>query len=122
MRVAVMSVVPTLGKTALIEVLGGVYSRSQGRTVAVFSTGNAVDNIEMITNISRNDKLDNPYVVKALIENAYEEPEALLHYGVQAGDERVFIFDILNNVMSREEKYEFLEEAIKTIPCRPFFN
>jgi len=117
MRVAVMSVVPTLGKTALIEVLGGVYSRSQGRTVAVFSTGNAVDNIEMITNISRNDKLDNPYVVKALIENAYEEPEALLNYGVQAGDERVFIFDILNNVMSREEKYEFLEEAIKTIPA-----
>lgn len=87
MRVAVMSVVPTLGKSSLIEVLGGVYSRSQGRTVAVFSTGNAVDNTELITNITSNDKLDNPYAIKALIENAAGEPEALLDYGVQAGDE-----------------------------------
>lgn len=117
MKVAVMSVVPTLGKTSLIEVLGGVYSRSQGRTVAVFSTGDAVDNIEMITNLTSNDKLDNPYVVKALIENAVEEPEALLNYGVQAGDERVFVFDILNNVMSTDEKYDFLIEAIETIPA-----
>lgn len=118
MRVAVISAAPTLGKSTLIEVLGGVFSRSQGRDVVVFTTGDANDNMGIITNtVPRNTHLDGPYVVKAMIENETENPKSLLNYGTQAGDERVFYYDILNAVMSDEEKEEFLINAIKRIPA-----
>lgn len=118
MRVAVISVVPTLGKSTLIEVLGGTFSRSQGRDVVVFTTGNANDNIDIITNtVPKNTHLDGPYVVKAMIENETENPKSLLNYGTQAGDERVFYYDILNAVMSDADKEEFLLNAIDRIPA-----
>lgn len=118
MKVAVISAEPTLGKSTLIEVLGGVFSRSQGRDVVVFTTGNAKDNTELITNIMPpNANLDSPYVVKAMIENESEDPKSLLHYGIMAGDERVFYYDIMSSVMSDDDKLEFLLEAIEKIPA-----
>lgn len=118
MKVAVISVEQMLGKTTLIEILGGVYSRSQGKDVVVFSTGDVQDNIEIVTNFSKNEKLDNPYVMRALIENTAEDASAMLtQYGVQAGDEHVFMFDILNTVIPDDEKIEFLLEAIDIIPA-----
>lgn len=118
MKVAVISAAPTLGKTTLIEMLGGTYSRSQGRDVVVFTTGDANDNIDLITNnVPKNTHLDGPYVIKAMIENENENPKSLLNYGVQAGDERVFYFDILNAVMDSKEKEEFLLNAIKRVPA-----
>lgn len=118
MKVAVISAAPTLGKTTLIEILGGVFSRSQGRDVVVFSTGNALDNIEIISNNSESNKnLDSPYMVKAMVENETENPKSLLNYGIQAGDECVFYYNILNAVMDEQDKIEFLSESIKNIPA-----
>lgn len=118
MKVAVISAEPTLGKSTFIEVLGGVFSRSQGKDVVVFTTGNAKDNIDLITNnMPANANLDSPYVVKAMIENETEDPKTLLHYGIMAGDERVFYYDIMNSVMSDDDKLEFLLTAIKGIPA-----
>lgn len=117
MKVAVISAVPTCGKSTLIEVLGGVYSRSQGREVVVFSTGDARENISIVSNYGSNTNLDNPYIIKSMVENAGEDKNELLNYGIQAGDEHVFIFDIMNSVMPKEDKEEFLLNAIKTIPA-----
>lgn len=116
MKVAVISTVPTCGKTTFIEVLGSVYSRSQGRDVAVFSTGNASENIEMITNYTDNEALRNPYVFRAMVQNNDQGDKMLLDYGIQAGDEHVYMFDVLGSAMAEEDKEEFIIEAINTIP------
>lgn len=117
MKVAVLSAVPTCGKSVLIEVLGGVYSRSQGREVVVFTTGDANDNINMITCHGRNSALDNPHILKAMVDNAGDDSASLLNYGAQAGDEHVYIFDILNAAMAQGEREDFLFNAIDKIPA-----
>ena len=117
MKVAVVSAVPTCGKTVLIEILGGVFSRSQGRDTVVFSTGNADDNISMITTHNKNSALDNPHIVKAMVDNAGDDASNLLNYGTQAGDEHLYMFDILNAAMSQEEREEFLFAAIDKVPA-----
>lgn len=117
MKVAVLSAVSTCGKSTIIEVLGGVFSRSQGREVVVFSTGNAQDNIDMITCHNRNGALDNPHIVKSMVDNAGDDASNLLNYGAQAGDEHIYIFDIMSAAMSQEEREEFLMSAINKVPA-----
>lgn len=116
MKAAVISSVPTSGKTILIQAVGSVYSRSQGRDVAIFTTGDAKDNIEIVTTSGVNDALDNPYIFKAMVQNAGQDAKELLNYGIQAGDEHVFIYDILGSTMSKNDKEEFLIEAINSVP------
>lgn len=117
MKVAVLSAVSTCGKSTLIEILGGVYSRSQGRDVVVFNTGDANDNIDMITCLNKNAALDNPHIVKSMIDNAGDDASNLLNYGAQAGDEHVYIYDVMNAAMSQPEKEEFLTSAISKVPA-----
>lgn len=117
MKVAVLSTVPTCGKTTLVEILGGVYSRSQGRNTVILSTGDARDIMSMVTRDNGVGALDNAHIVKAMIDNAGDDAENLLNYGERAGDEHVYIFDVLNAAMSKEELSEFLLNAIKKIPA-----
>lgn len=116
MKVAVISAVPTCGKTMLVQALGSVYSRSQGREVAIFTTGDAKDNIELVTNYVGNDALDNPHIFRAMVKNAGESAEDLLDYGLQAGDEHVYIYNILGASMSDADKEEFFLDAIDAVP------
>lgn len=118
MKVAVLSAVPTCGKTVLISILGGVFSRSQGREVVIFNTGDANDNMEMVSCHGRNAALDSPHIVKSMIDNANENDSTnLLSYGAQAGDEHVYIFDVMNAAMAADEKEEFLLSAIDKVPA-----
>lgn len=117
MKVAVISAAPTLGKSTLIELLGGLYSRTQGQDVAVFTTGLAEDNISMITNMTKKVELDNPYIIKSMVDNAGgEDSVELLNYGIQAGDEHIFYYDILGTAMPEEQSEEFLLSAIEKVP------
>lgn len=116
MKVAVISAEPTCGKSALIEVLGAVYSRSQQRDVVVFSTGDITDNIETITNYEEKNVADSPHIVKSMIEGAEMNDKDLLNYGVRAGQEHVYYFDTNNNSMSPEDKMEFIIGAIEKVP------
>ena len=115
MKVAVLSAVPTSGKTAFMEVLGGVFSLSQGRDVAIFSTGELSELIDIVVDDSSEKDLSSPDVVKAMVE-ANAGDKMLLDYGVQAGMEHVYIYDIMGVDMPEDEKEEFLEEAIKAVP------
>lgn len=119
MKVAVLSVVPTCGKSVLIELLAGVYTRSQGKLAAVFSTGDAQDNIELIESEASDDlTLDSPYVVRAALEGGIDQKDkfSILSYGTRAGDENVYVFDILGSKMAEEDKEEFFLTAIERIP------
>lgn len=115
MKVAVLSAVPTSGKTAFMEVLGGVFSLSQGRDVAIFSTGELSELIDIVTDDSSEKDLSSPDVVKAMVE-ANAGDKMLLDYGIQSGMEHVYIYDIMGVDMPIDERVEFLEEAIKAVP------
>lgn len=118
MKVAVFSPVPTCGKSIFIQVFGAVFSRSQGRDVAIFSTGDAKDNLELVSaSIVDDMALNNPYTLKAIVDtiDAGDEKQ-ILNYGNQAGDEHVYIYDILSANMAEEEKEEFFLSAIDTVP------
>ena len=117
MKVAVLSAVATCGKTTIATVLGGVFSRSQGRDVAIFSTGDATDNIEMVTVYDHNEKLDNPHIFKSMVDTASEDGKELLYYGAQAGDEHVYIYNIMSAAMDDYEKKELLLNAIDKVPA-----
>ena len=116
MKVAVLSAVPTSGKTAFMEVFGGVFSLSQGRDVTIFSTGPLSELIDIVTNDSSERDLSGPDIIKAMISSAAGD-KILLDYGVQAGMEHVFIYDIMGVDMLASERMEFLTEAIKSIPA-----
>lgn len=118
MKVAVFSPVPTCGKSILTQVLGSVFSRSQGRDVAIFSTGDAKDNIELVQSSIVDDMaLNNPYTLKAIVDTVDTGDEKqILNYGNQAGDEHVYIFDILSANMAQDEKEDFFLSAIKVVP------
>ena len=117
MKVAVISLGSTLGKTCFCETLGSVYSRTQGRTCAIFSTGDAIDNIEIVNIPVKDDNLVNPYVAKTQIESSDKGNEATFNYGLQAGDERVYIFNIMGCAMDLSEKEEFLVAGINKVPA-----
>lgn len=116
MKVAVISVVPTCGKTVLCEILGGVYSRSQGTKTAILSTGQNKDLTEIV-DCEDAVNTENPYVLKAIVENSSAEDKDLLNYGARAGDEFVYVYDIMNSIMSEKEKQDFLVSAIDNIPA-----
>lgn len=118
MKVAVISTVPTLGKTTLCQILGGVFSRSQGQACSILSTGNTRDNIEIVTSYMRNELLDSAYVFKSQLEASDFQEDALLNYGIRSGDERLFIFDIMNSNMSKDEKEETLIMAMNKLPSK----
>lgn len=115
MKVAVLSAVPTSGKTAFMEVLGGVFSLSQGRDVAIFSTGELSELIDIVVDDASEKDLSSPDVVKAMVE-ANAGDKMLLDYGVQAGMEHVYIYDIMGIDMPIDDRVEFLLESIKAIP------
>ena len=117
MKVAVISLGSTLGKTCFCATLGGVYSRTQGRPCAIFSTSDAIDNIEIVNIPVKNDDLINPYVAKTQIEQSDKGNESTFNYGLQAGDEKVFIFNIMGCAMDLKEKEEFLIAGINKVPA-----
>ncbi len=116
MKAAVISTVPTCGKTLFCEILGGLYSRSQGRDVAIFTTGNARDNIDIVSSRIYDSRLDSPQIFRAMVQNAGDDARELLNYGVQGGEEHVYIYDIIGSSMALNEQEDFLVEAINTVP------
>lgn len=117
MRVAVISVAPTLGKTCFMSVLGGVFSRSQARNVCILSTGDGRENVEIIDVKIRNDEVTNPYVFKSILSDSENGDKNLFNYGLRQGDENVFIYDVMSSSTSRSDKEDFFMDCIKKIPA-----
>lgn len=116
MRVAVLSVVPTLGKTTFCSILAGVFSRSQNREAAIFSTGSARDNIETVEVRVKQEELANAHTFKAMVDAAEKRDRELLHYGVRQGDDNVFIYNIMDSIMEEDDKFDLLKTAMGKIP------
>ena len=117
MKVAVISAAPTCGKSCFIHVLATVYSRSQQRDVVILSTGDATENLDLASNVVKTSGLDNPHIVKAMVDEVGPDIDSVLDYGIRIGTERAFVFDILNCAMAKEDKQDFLVNALKNIPA-----
>lgn len=114
MKVAILSAVPTSGKTALLEVLGGVFSLSQGRSVGLFTTGSMEEMYEMTTSSTTTDQ-QSADILQAMIDTNPHDP-MLLDYGVQLGEEHVYAYEIANSEARDEEKVNFMKKALDNIP------
>lgn len=114
MKVAVLSAVPTSGKTALLEVLGGVFSLSQGRSVGLFTTGRMEEMYEMTTSSTTTDQ-QSADILNAMIDTNPHDP-MLLDYGVQLGEEHVYAYEISNSESKEDEKIKFMKKALDNIP------
>lgn len=114
MKVAILSAVPTSGKTALLEILGGVFSLSQGRSVGLFTTGSMNEMYEMTTSTTALEQ-QSADILRVMIEANPYDP-MLLDYGVQIGDEHVYAYEISNSESTDEEKVSFMKTALDNIP------
>ena len=114
MKVAILSAVPTCGKTTLMELLAGVFTISQRRTAAIFSTGDMTDLVRSVETHDSEMK-QKPDIVRAMIENNPGD-KLLLDYGSRIGMENVFMYDILSAEMDDEDKAEFMIKAINAVP------
>lgn len=117
MRVAVISPEQMCGKSSLMAVLGAVYSRTQGKDVAIISTGEGIDNLNIIDTEGFNKDISNAHIFKATLEASDGKDKTLLYYGAQAGDEHVHVFDLMGNTMGEEEKAELIVEAVRKLPA-----
>lgn len=115
-RIVICSPESTSGKTTLIGLLAGVYSRSHGRRVAIVSTGDIKDNKEMISIDYHNEVLANPHTIKAVLENGLENPDDILNYGAKQGREDVFIFDLVSGTIDENEQDEYFKRCVSQIP------
>ena len=114
MKVAILSAVPMCGKTSFMELFAGVFTISQGRTAALFSTGDLSD---LVASVEVNDAMAKaqPDIVKAMITTAPHE-KSLLDYGTRIGMENVYLYDILGANMDEYDKIELLKKALDAIP------
>lgn len=117
MKVALISPAQTCGKTTFAQVLASVYSRTQGKDVAIISTGDGRDNLEIADTEGFTKDTSNAHVFKSIIEASDGSDKSLLNYGAQAGDEHVYIFDINGNTLSPREKVELAEVAVSKLPA-----
>lgn len=114
MKVGILSAVPTCGKTTLMELLAAVFTISQRRTAALFSTGDLSDLKDSVElqDIDAKPKTD---IIRTMIE-ASAGDKLLLDYGTRIGMENVFLYDVLGVEMEEEDKAEFLKKAVNAIP------
>ena len=114
MKVGILSAVPMCGKTTLMELLAAVFTISQGRTAALFSTGDLSDLVNSVETIDPDTKAK-PDIVRTMIETSPGD-KLLLDYGTKIGMENVYLYDVLGAEMEEEDKIDFLTKAIDSVP------
>ena len=92
MKIAFISAELMSGKSSIIALLAGVYSRSQGKSVSIMSTGSIEDN-------------------KDIISIVYENKDA-----TKQGLEDVYLFDAVPGAITDDEKVEFFDTCISNVP------
>lgn len=116
MKVAVISLRESLGKSHLIATLASLYSRSQNRSVGIMSTGNIKDNVDLVDIKVKDDALVNTKLFRAQIIAATSADKSLLDGGLRQGDEDVFIFNIMDATLTENQQIEFFKDCIKKVP------
>lgn len=114
MKVAVISKNnSSVGKSSFIIMLASLFSRTQRKTVALFSTDDASESfMEMAMVDDRATVTKTVSVYKALLESEIIHSEEVLDYGMRVGNENVWLYNIFSAAM---KKHEIEELFLKTI-------
>lgn len=115
MRIGVMSNMARTGKTTVMLQLAYLYSRSQKKKVAIFSTGS----LEHVTNpllmLQEKDDAATTGVFKAMLESRSISGEKLFDYAIRGGRDEVYIFSLFSNSKDAQKSMEFLVSTSKSV-------
>lgn len=104
-----------VGKSSLIIMLASLFSRTQRKDVAVFSTG-SMDMLQAMATVdTQSNKVKTVGVYKALLESATIRNKEILDYGTRMGDEYVYLFDLFSSVMSKRDSEELFISTINKV-------
>lgn len=117
MKVAVISQEQTSGKSTFMCLLGGIFSRSQSKNVAIMSTGSAQENMSIVDIKDTSKELRSIHVFRALLDSDAITNTELFDYGFRQGEENVFIYDVMGTVMDDDEKKELFFETLSKVPA-----
>lgn len=117
MKIAVISQEQTSGKSSLMCLLGGIFSRSQSKNVAILSTGSAQENMNIVDMRDTSKELRSIHVFRALLASDAISGTELFDYGFRQGEENVFIYDIMGTVMDEDDKKSLFMEALNKLPA-----
>lgn len=115
MKVGVLSNVARTGKTTVMLSLGYLYSRSQKKQVAMFSTGSLKHIVDPLTALQEKDDAATTGVFKAMLESKSITGDKLFDYAVRGGRDEVFIFDLFTNNRDAQKSMDFLVSTVKSI-------
>ena len=112
MKVAVISPCNTpCGKSSLVYLLAGIYSRSQGKKASIYKTSYTEDH-EMVTLSSLQVGTKSPTVFKALLNTGQITSEELHDYALRVGSEEVSLFDFYASKIDDDIRVEMTDKAI----------
>ena len=117
MKVAVISQEQTSGKSSFMCLLGGIFSRSQNKNVALMATGSAKENMDIVNINDTSKELRSVHVFRALLGSDAVTGTELFDYGFRQGEENVFLYDIMGTIMEEEDKKEMFLETLNRVPA-----
>jgi len=114
MKIGVMSNVPRTGKTTVMMSFAHVYSRSQGKVVAIFSTASLSSVTDALKKIHSYDTASTPGVLRAFLETGSISGKEILDYAVKSGKDEVYVYDTIDT-KDEVSSIDFLKRTIRTV-------
>lgn len=114
MKAAIISTQSYVGKSTFMTMLSAIYSRSQRREAALFTTGHSSDNFS-IAEYKQGDKFASAQIFKSIVELNTEDKQELYSYGLRQGSELVYFYDLLNMQKPKERLVDFFTTALNKI-------
>lgn len=115
MRIGVISNTARTGKTTVMTSLAYIYSRSQKRKVAIFSTGALKHVVDPLLLLQEKDDAATTGVFKAMLESRSISGEKLFDYAIRGGRDQVFIFDLFTGNKDAQKSMDFLVSTSKSV-------
>lgn len=115
MKIAITSDVPRTGKSTTAMLLGHIFSRTQEKRVAIFSTGDIEELIELTEPRGSFSSLNSTAVLNALLKNNSLNGEELYDYAIRSGEDDVHLFNVFDRTMSLEDAEEILTNTINIV-------
>lgn len=115
MIVGIESNIARTGKTTVMLELAYLFSRSQKKRVAIFSTGSLSHVVDPLLLIQEKDDAATTGVFKALLESRSISGAKLFDYAIRGGRDEVYIFNLFSNNKDAQKTMEFLCSTAKSV-------
>lgn len=113
MRIAVISEIPQEGKTAIMCLLAGIFSRTQNKRAVILSATGASTTLEYNSQITQQDAMSSTAVLKALSETIGTRDEDILNYATRIDRYNLFTYKTTDTHMSQYDQEQLLHSLIE---------